>query len=188
MSLEHAILGFLNYEPMTGYDIKKIIDLSVSHFWPAVQSQIYRSLGRMEADGWLSVETISQDPKPPRKVYHLTALGREELFRWLNQPQPIHEVRLAWLVQIFFGGQLPDEQVVKLFEHQLNLQRQKLAGFSSIPEENRERMQEDNERDRFYWMLTVDYGVAQTIAQVKWLEKVLDQIKRGEYRLPTLQG
>ena len=188
MSLEHAIMGFLNYEPMTGYDIKKIIDLSVSHFWPAVQSQIYRSLGKMETEGWLSVETISQDPKPPRKVYQLTDLGRDELYRWLNEPQPIHEVRLAWLIQLFFGGRLTDEHVVDLLEHQLTLQRKKLEGFSSIPEENREMMQDDDERDRFYWMLTVDFGVAQAIAQVRWLEKVISEIKRGEYRLPTLQG
>ena len=68
MSLEHAILGFLNYEPMSGYDIKKIVDISVSHFWPAVQSQIYKTLARMEKEDWLTVETISQDPRPPRKV------------------------------------------------------------------------------------------------------------------------
>ncbi len=188
MSLEHAILGFLNYEPMTGYDIKKIIDLSVSHFWPAVQSQIYRSLGKMEADGWLSVEVISQDPKPPRKVYHLTNEGKDEMFRWLNQPQPLYETRLAWLIQVFFGGKLSDNQVIKLLEHQRNMLRQRLAGFSAIPEENKEMMKDDDERDRFYWMLTVDYGVAQSIAQVKWLEQVIATIKNGKYTLPTIQG
>jgi len=28
MSLEHAILGFLNYHAYTGYDLKKIFDTS----------------------------------------------------------------------------------------------------------------------------------------------------------------
>jgi hypothetical protein len=44
MSLEFAILGFLNYQPYSGYDLKKIFDTSVRHFWPADQSQIYRTL------------------------------------------------------------------------------------------------------------------------------------------------
>jgi len=44
MSLEYAILGFLNYHPYTGYDLKKIFDNSVQHFWVADQSQIYRTL------------------------------------------------------------------------------------------------------------------------------------------------
>ena len=34
MSLDHAILGFLSYEPMSGYDLKKLFDQSVAHFWP----------------------------------------------------------------------------------------------------------------------------------------------------------
>ena len=48
MSLEHAILGFLTYRPMSGYDLKKFFDESVRHFWSAPQSQIYRTLGRDE--------------------------------------------------------------------------------------------------------------------------------------------
>ena len=45
MSLDHAILGFLNYRRYSGYDLKKIFDKSVRHFWPADQSQIYLTLG-----------------------------------------------------------------------------------------------------------------------------------------------
>jgi PadR family transcriptional regulator AphA len=187
VSLEHAILGFLNYEPMTGYDLKKMVDLTVSHFWPAVQSQIYKTLGRMETDGWLTVETLPQEPRPPRKVYSITETGRAELFRWLNEPQPAAEVRLAWLIQIFFGGRLRDEQVIALLEHQLSLQRGRLRAFSAIAPENQERMSEDDPRERFFWLLTVDYGVASSQAQVRWLETVIASLKQGEYRLPTLE-
>lgn len=186
MSLEHAILGFLNYEPMTGYDIKKMVDVSVSHFWPAVQSQIYKTLGRMEAEGWLSVETIPQEPRPPRKVYSITEAGRQELFRWLETPQPPTEIRLAWLIQVFFAGNLSDDKIIALLEHQLALQRRRLKKFSQIPEDNREEMAEDNPRNRFFWLLTVDYGVASAIAQSQWLEQALETIKKREYKLPTI--
>jgi len=40
MSLQHAILGFLNYKSLTGYDLKKIFVAAVRHFWAADQSQI----------------------------------------------------------------------------------------------------------------------------------------------------
>lgn len=186
MSLEHAILGFLNYEPMTGYDIKKIVDTSVAHFWPAVQSQIYKTLGRMEADEWLTVETIPQEPRPPRKVYSITEKGKSELFRWLETPQPPAEVRLAWLIQVFFAGNLSDEKIIALLEHQLTMQRRRVQRFSQIPGENREQMSEDDPRDRFFWLLTVDYGVANAIAQTRWLEKAIETIKKGEYKLPTI--
>jgi DNA-binding PadR family transcriptional regulator len=186
MSLDHAILGLLNYEPMTGYDIKKMVDISIAHFWPAVQSQIYKNLSKMEKEGWLAVDVITQDSKPSRKVYHLTEAGKTELFRWLNEPQPAAEVRLAWLIQIFFAGRLADDQVIKLLEFQLNLLQKRLSGYSTIPEENREEMSEDDPREKFFWMLTVDYGIAQSIAQVKWIQSVIETIQRGEYRLPTI--
>ena len=79
MSLEHAILGFLNYRPLTGYSLKKIFDTSVQHFWPADQSQIYRTLSRLEEDGWAKMEVVEQENRPNRKVYHITDSGQEEL-------------------------------------------------------------------------------------------------------------
>ncbi len=76
MSLDHAILGFLNYHPYTGYDLKKIFDTSIRHFWPADQSQIYRTLARLEENGWAVMERIPQEDRPDRKVYHITEAGR----------------------------------------------------------------------------------------------------------------
>jgi len=58
MSLEFAILGFLNYQPYTGYDLKKIFDTSIRHFWPADQSQIYRTLARLTEQGLAEMEKI----------------------------------------------------------------------------------------------------------------------------------
>ena len=58
MSLEQAILGFLNYRPFSGYDLKKIFDTSVRHFWPADQSQIYRTLNRLAEKSLAEMEVI----------------------------------------------------------------------------------------------------------------------------------
>ena len=58
MSLDHAILGFLALEPMSGYDLKRVFDQSVQHFWPATQSQIYRSLGKMADQAGLSLSEL----------------------------------------------------------------------------------------------------------------------------------
>ena len=44
MSLRGAILGFLSFEPTSGYTLKQRFDGSVRSFWSATQSQIYREL------------------------------------------------------------------------------------------------------------------------------------------------
>src|SRR5512139_1650768 len=102
MSLEFAILGFLNYHPYTGYDLKKIFDSSIRHFWPADQSQIYRTLAHLTDQGYVEMEKIPQADRPDRKVYHITDGGRAELLRWLSASPPLGEPRSAPLVQVFF--------------------------------------------------------------------------------------
>ena len=116
MSLEYAILGFLNYHPYSGYDLKKIFDDSVRHFWPADQSQIYRTLARLTEQGFVEMEKIAQEDRPDRKIYHITSNGRAELLKWLAGPTPLGEPRSASLIQIFFAGQLSDEDILVKFE------------------------------------------------------------------------
>src|SRR3989442_212646 len=55
MSLKHALLGFINYGPMTGYELKKFFNTSVAHFWNAELSQIYPALKAMESDGLVEI-------------------------------------------------------------------------------------------------------------------------------------
>jgi len=76
MSLDYAILGFLNYQPYSGYDLKKAFDNSIQHFWPADQSQIYRTLARLAERDLAEVEVVSQRDRLSRKVYAITETGR----------------------------------------------------------------------------------------------------------------
>ena len=79
MSLKHALLGFINYGPMTGYELKKFFDTSVAHFWNAELSQIYPALKAMESEGLVEMKVEVQDDRPNRKVYSITENGRREL-------------------------------------------------------------------------------------------------------------
>ena len=130
MSLEHAILGFLNYGSFSGYDLKKVFDTSVQHFWPADQSQIYRTLARLEEQGLAEVEVVHQENRPDRKEYHITPAGKETLREWLTNPLPPEEVRSAPLIQIFFAGQLSDEEILAGLEEQAEQIRELLAHYS----------------------------------------------------------
>ena len=49
MKLRHAILGLLAGEPLSGYDISRAFASSVVYFWHADQSQVYRTIDRLEA-------------------------------------------------------------------------------------------------------------------------------------------
>lgn len=181
MSLEFAILGFLNYQPYTGYDLKKIFDKSIRHFWPADQSQIYRTLARLTEQGFAEMEKVPQEDRPDRKVYHITDAGRAELLKWLAGPPPLDEPRSAPLIQVFFAGQLSDDEILEKFEGFAAVMRAILAQYDQVPDQlNPYKDEITSPREHFFWLLTLDNGIRSMRANLEWAESVIDQIKSGK--------
>jgi DNA-binding PadR family transcriptional regulator len=181
MSLDFAILGFLNYQPYTGYDLKKIFDTSIRHFWPADQSQIYRTLARLTENGWAEMEKVPQSDRPDRKVYSITETGRAELLRWLSGPPPMGDPRSAPLIQVFFSGQLSDEEILAKFEGFAEMMRVVLSQYDQIPGQLDPFQKEiPSSREHFFWLLTLENGIANMRANLAWAESVIERIKNGK--------
>jgi PadR family transcriptional regulator AphA len=182
MSLEHAILGFLNYRPFSGYDLKKAFDASVRHFWPADQSQIYRTLARLTEQGLAKVELIPQEDRPNRKAYHITEAGREELRHWMTLPLPYKTGRSDMLVQVFFAGQLSDEEILALLEQEAEHLWATLERYSQLPQEMPPYAQQvGSPREVFFWMLTLECGIKVNQAWLEWIESVIHRIKNKQH-------
>jgi PadR family transcriptional regulator, regulatory protein AphA len=181
MSLEYAILGFLSYQPYTGYDLKKIFDNSIRHFWPADQSQIYRTLARLAKQGYASVEKVPQEDRPDRKVYQITDAGRSELHKWLIGPPPMDEPRSAPLIQVFFLGQLNDEEILAKFEGYAAIMRAILEHYEQVPKQiDPFREEIPSPREHFFWLLTLDNGIRSMQANLEWAESVIEKIKTDQ--------
>jgi PadR family transcriptional regulator AphA len=50
MSLRHAVLGLLAYEPATGYELAQQFDTSLAYAWHASHSQIYLERWLLESE------------------------------------------------------------------------------------------------------------------------------------------
>jgi DNA-binding PadR family transcriptional regulator len=100
MALEHAILVSLAERSATGYDLARRFDASIGHFWKASHQQIYKVLGRMEADGSVASHVVAQDGRPDKKVYVITAAGRSELAVWTSKATPIEHLRSEFAVKL----------------------------------------------------------------------------------------
>jgi DNA-binding PadR family transcriptional regulator len=178
MPLEHAILAFIEYQPMSGYDLKKFFDVSVAHFWSTTQSHIYKSLEGLEKKGWAEVHTIQQDGKPNRKEYQITDDGRAELRRWMTTPLPMEPVREATLIQVFFSHFSTNEEIAGLFKIRMNEIRSQIHTLKTVAqvaiEENAQRV--GIERARLLWQITLDYGIAYYEFELAWHERTLETI------------
>jgi len=179
LSLEHAILGFLTYQPFSGYDLKKFFDESVRHFWSATQSQIYRTLARMAKNGWVHMEMVEQEDRPDRKVYHITEDGLTELHHWLTTPLDLPKIRHQWLIQVFFAQQLSDDEIIASFEGRAEKLRHKLelfrTGVQAVVERRFAEM--GSKRSRRLWQFTLDYGVSHLEWELEWVEHALVELR-----------
>jgi PadR family transcriptional regulator, regulatory protein AphA len=133
MSLTHIILGLLQQQEQTGYDLKtQCFDACIAHLWPADQAQIYRTLDKLEMQGWIACSIEIQHDRPNRKVYRVTETGNAELTRWLQTHHPLPVVREPLLVQLYFAAQLPTPAIIQLLEQELEARRDKLAACEAI--------------------------------------------------------
>lgn len=100
MALEHALLVSLTEHTGSGYELARRFDRSIGFFWKATHQQIYRVLRRMEDSGWVQSETVSQDGRPNKKVYSVSAAGHAELARWIGEPTDTGTLRNELAVKI----------------------------------------------------------------------------------------
>ena len=87
MNIRTLILAILNAKDASGYEIKKwSSDGRFSHFVDVSFGSIYPTLARLEKDGMVTCRAEAQSGKPDRKVYSITAAGRQEFASALKQP------------------------------------------------------------------------------------------------------
>src|SRR5580698_9705920 len=80
-----GILGLSGPRPLSGYDIKHIIDGTISQFWSESYGQIYPVLKKMAADKLIRPRTI-KDSGRKKVVYTMTAKGKKDLSAWMKRP------------------------------------------------------------------------------------------------------
>lgn len=100
MALEHALLVALSERPASGLELTRRFERSLGFFWHATHQQIYRVLGRMEADGWVEVEVVEQDGRPAKRVHTPSSAGREALAAWIATPMPMESFRSEVAVKL----------------------------------------------------------------------------------------
>ena len=90
--------------PMTGYEMRQMMERSTANFWTESFGQIYPALKRMVKDGLATVEEQSKDGRA-KKVYRITGEGERRLRRWLGVETRPQVRRNELLLKVFFGDQ-----------------------------------------------------------------------------------
>ncbi len=167
---EHAILGLLYFEQAGGhgYDLARHFsdDQPLGDVLKLEPGMLYHHLKKLARTGWVTVDVEPQGTRPPRQVYTLTETGREELLRWLREPvQHTREIRLEFLIKLYFARLLDLDLAAELVRGQLDKSRQMEAGL-----ENHLAASDVPTAD--FGRQVLDLRLLQTRAAISWLESL----------------
>ncbi len=168
MVLARLILGLLDVAPMTGYDVKKHVDSTISHFWAADKAQVYRTLAALVRDGYATVEVVRQDSRPDRQEHHITDAGRRALLEWLSSDLAPHTERDPFLAQLFFAGILERDRVLRLLRQRRAQVEALLAELTAIAA----AAGADHDRAGYLRTATLNNGITHVRAELEWLDTV----------------
>lgn len=180
MSLPHALLGLINYKPLTGYDLKSTFDSSINMFWNASLPQIYRTLNQMEKSGWLLSCIEQQEGKPNRKVYKITDEGKKELRTWLSEPLGPYQAKNKMMIKVFFGNHMDRSDLINQIREQREQETRFLIEYEHKIEQVADQYSEKMEAkdDIPFWVLSGDFGIRKAKMIVEWCNSALKILEK----------
>ncbi len=167
---EHAILGLLYFEEAGGhgYDLARHFgdDQPLGDVLKLEPGMLYHHLKKLARTGWVTVDVEPQGTRPPRQIYTLTDAGKDELLRWLRQPvQHTREIRLEFLVKLYFARLLDPELAAELIRGQLARSREVDAVLES-------RLAASSPSAGDFGRHVLELRLLQTRAAIAWLESL----------------
>jgi DNA-binding PadR family transcriptional regulator len=174
MDVKFPILGFLMESDMTGYDLKRKFQDPVGFFYRASDGSLYPALKKLAHDGLVTMRAERRGRRT-RKVYAITAHGRERFLAMLREPaQPIYVFDEAQ-VKVYFAHHDPAAGL----EHIARMHREdtESARLLALLANEMDR----NGDDRFR-RVVVELGHAVTFAKSQRLAELLEQLVRAAER------
>ncbi|MGZ4134055.1 MAG: PadR family transcriptional regulator [Tumebacillaceae bacterium] len=169
MALRYAVLGLLSREELSGYDLTQRFAETVSHFWNAHHTQIYRELQKLEGDGLVSHQVIEQQERPDKKVYRITETGMEALFRWLSEEPKMPKMKNESLLRVSLFHLIPPAQAIHFLQgssvvhtHILGQMEKLRSGY--LDENNHPKP------DLIGEYLTLEYGIRFMKSWIDWCD------------------
>ncbi|MGW7258759.1 PadR family transcriptional regulator [Streptomyces sp. NPDC054834] len=132
MSLPHAILTALLEKPSSGLELTRRFDKSIGYFWSASHQQIYRELGKLEAEGHIRTLPAEQPARGQKKSYEVLPAGRAELARWTSASQDPKPHRDALLLRLRAAAVVGTAGLETDIRRHLELHRRQLAEYQEI--------------------------------------------------------
>src|SRR5436190_16804659 len=109
-----TLLGFIEEEPRSGYDLKRTIDERLAHILEMTSGTVYYTLKRLEARGWVRGSVSRKGKRPEQRVYRITAAGQKAFLQLLEEAMfQTHQFVSPFDIALYFTPRMPAETVTR---------------------------------------------------------------------------
>ncbi|KAB2969832.1 MAG: PadR family transcriptional regulator [Thermoanaerobaculia bacterium] len=192
-----AILGLLAWRPMSGYDLKKLIEIGLSYIWHESYGSLYPTLDSLVRSGLATQREERRHGARRRHVYRITPKGRRALEAWLRAPTDLPRTKNELQLKFFLSSRRPLSESVRLLEEyraqQLEVRElyadserilRRAVDASELPDEVLEvlppaeppRSDASRRREALVFLLTLRHGVRHVEARLAWCDEALEAL------------
>jgi DNA-binding PadR family transcriptional regulator len=182
MALAHALLASLLVDgPCSGYDMVKRFDEKISCYWMASHQQVYKALRELEAQGWVSSETIAQTNRPNKTIYSITSLGQEQLAHWTLMPSKPTTIREDLMIKTLVGYLVPPPAILDELKRRHQIHLENVTTMKAIEQQEFPDLNTLSREQKFHY-LTLRRGIRFEADWVAWCEEAIQLIEEDVER------
>jgi DNA-binding PadR family transcriptional regulator len=163
-----SLLGLLHVRNMSGWDLVEAAQERIGNYWTLTQSQVYRELAKMDERNLVALVDVGARD---RKVYQITAAGRETFREWINRDPAADQIRVPLLLTIQFSEHLDPGRLTEILAAQRAAHAERLAKY----ERNEEVLEFE---DRVHGprnvlrRATLRFGIRHEQAALAWFDEL----------------
>jgi len=176
MSVRLALLGLLLQSPRHGYELRSAFEavMGGEANWDLKPAQVYTTLARLEEGGLIEVQGVRKHAGPEKRIYAVTATGREAFQSWLANPVRAGHQRDEFFLKLMLTlatGEADPQRVIYT---------QRAGLYQEMHDLTEQRDRADPKRE-LAQILLLDQAIMHLEADLRWLEVIearLDEVSR----------
>jgi PadR family transcriptional regulator AphA len=171
----YVLLGLLQEEVLTGYEMKKIINERMSFFWQESYGQIYPKLKMLLQGGYIETVTDESNEFERKKIkYKITEKGREELEKWMIEKNEKNSTRSECLLKLYLSN---DDNVEKMKVHLKSFYQENKKQLELFKVFEKQLTEDINIHDNHRRILSVlSLGIKQQELYCEWSKELIDNM------------
>lgn len=172
----YVLLGLLQEEELSGYEMKKNIDIRMSFFWQESFGQIYPELSKMIKEGLIDFSNTESTGRIKREkiMYKITPKGEKELKQWMEAENEKDTSRSEFLLKMFLSTGKNEEEMRKHIIQFKEQSEQKLELFNLFDMQLNQDIAIHNNHKQILCVLNL--GIRQAKLYIDWSKEILENL------------